>query len=105
MKAPTVHGWLPPATAKTSFSATPASAFMKNDLPVLAAPQMVIRFSGFCGSFPTAEDASADTDTHSEPEGLEMISSRLTDISTTGPAACNKRERQKHEKRLGCLRL
>lgn len=104
MKAPWVHGSLPPATLKTSFSAL-ASAFMKNDLPVLAAPQMVIRLRGFCGNFPSTADAPVDNDTRSEPfepslvvvaadVGPAVISSRLTDIST-GCAT------QQHRERLG----
>lgn len=55
MEAPTVQGLDPPATANTSLpllvllsSLSGATrAFMKNDFPVLACPQMVIRFNGF----------------------------------------------------------
>lgn len=90
MKAPTVHGWIPPETANILFSVL-ASAFMKNDLPVLAAPHMVIRLRGFGGILKSAEDAAADSDTRSEPfervlvvvaaeGGPAVMSSRITDI-------------------------
>lgn len=55
MEAPTVQGLDPPATANTSlpllvllpsFSGA-TRVFMKKDFPVLASPQMVIRFNGF----------------------------------------------------------
>lgn len=55
MEAPTVQGLGPPVTVNTSLPllvllsslSRATRAFMKNDLPVLACPQMVIRFNGF----------------------------------------------------------
>ena len=89
MNAPWVHGSLPPATGNTPFS-TPAIAFMKNDFPVLVAPQMVTRFSGFSGSRLTASNASSESETCSghppavvSPVAMVVplvISSRRTDI-------------------------